>query len=342
MDIIDSDINSILDKSEIPWQLLNNKNVLITGGTGLIGSMLIKTLVKASRRYELNTALFVLARNPEKLSRVLDPLPDMITVIEGDIERPIIVDNLDYIIHGAYPTASSYFNSFPVETLKSGIVGTMNMLETARQSSASRFLFLSSMEVYGSIEHEDLLTENDLGSINLYSSRSCYPESKRMCENMLSCYSKEYDLSTSSIRLAQTFGPGVPIDDRRVFAMMARCAINGEDIVLNTSGQSKHQYLYSADAVSAILTVLLKGENNTCYNAANPETYCSIFEMGQLVANTISEGRIKVVLDIKDTEGLYPPPSFLNLDITRIKGLGWNAEIGLEEMFRRMIAVMKY
>lgn len=339
--IIKEDIKKIISSPSIPWALLKNKRILITGCTGLIGSLLVKTLLTASEILGLNIGLVLLVRNPEKLSGIVDLCDTHISVVKGSVETfSEYSDRIDYIIHGAYPTASSYFNSNPVETIKSGILGTMNLLDVAYKNQASKFVFLSSMEVYGSVSNEQALCEHDLGSIDLYSSRSCYPESKRMCENVLCCYSKEYGLNTSTIRLAQTFGPGIPSSDKRVFAMMARCAINGEDIVLNTPGQSKHPYLYSAEAVSAILTVLLKGENNACYNAANPDTYCSIYDMGKMVADRIAGGKIKVVVDIKETAGLYPPVSYLNLDITKLEELGWHADIDLEEMFRRMMSCM--
>ena len=204
-----------------------------------------------------------------------------------------------------------------------------------------RFVFVSSMEVYGRVNDEHLLQESQLGYIDLYSSRSCYSESKRMCENIVSCYTKEYGCSASCIRLAQTFGPGVSLDDKRIFAMMAKCAINNCDIVLNTKGESKHPYLYSVDAVSAILTVLIKGKSNTCYNAANPETYCSIYEMGTMVAERMTGGAISVRLELKNTDGLYPPTSYLNLDISSLSHLGWSPRTGLMEMFDKMIGYMK-
>ena len=116
------------------------------------------------------------------------------------------------------------------------------------------------MEVYGSPKNEDLLSEEDLGYLNPLNVRNCYPESKRMSESLVASYAREYGIRSMSIRLAQTFGPGVEYGDKRVFAEFARCAMEKKDIVLLTDGKSKRCYLYTMDAVSAILTVLLKGE----------------------------------------------------------------------------------
>ena len=221
--------------------------------------------------------------------------------------------------------------------MQTAIWGTKNMLEIARQHQVKGFLYLSSMEAYGTVQSEKKLNESDLGAIDLLNVRSCYPESKRVCEMMCTSYAKEYFVPAKSIRLAQTFGPGVSIDDSRVFAMMARCAIKHENIVLLTKGNSKHPYLYTADAVSAMLCVLLKGKAGETYNAANPQTYCSIYEMGQIVVSKISEGAIEVQIAESNENLKYPATSFLNLDIERLSSLGWSPQNTLEEMYVKMI-----
>ena len=132
------------------------------------------------------------------------------------------------------------------------------------------------------------------------------------------------------------------MNDGRVFAEFARDAINKSDIELQTAGTSKRMYLYTADAVTAILTVLLSGKSGEAYNAANPGTYCSIVEMAQLVAHEIAHDSIKVhVPTIKlDADSKFPPPHHLNLDTSKIYKLGWRPSIGLKEMYLRMIASM--
>ena len=342
--IIEQDLAYIAGSASIPFEMLRRKRLLITGGTGLIGSTLVRALLYSNREMALGLKLYVLVRDVEKAQALLlDSAEDRdtVTFLRGDVEHiPVFESNVAYVIHGAYPTASKYFSSHPVETIETGICGTLNMLKLAREKKACRFLFLSSMEAYGEVLHEEKLTERDLGYIDLYSVRSCYPESKRMCENICCCFGAEYGISTSSLRLAQTFGPGVSLEDKRVFAMMARCAINREDIVLNTPGSSKHAYLYSAQAVTAILTVLLRGSAGKAYNAANPNTYCSIYEMGRMVASQIADGQIAVRVNSSQDTSMYPPTSYLNLDITEITKLGWKPEADLKYMFDRMMAAM--
>ena len=159
-----------------------------------------------------------------------------------------------------------------------------------------------------------------------------------MSESLVASYAREYGIRSMSIRLAQTFGPGVEYGDKRVFAEFARCAMEKKDIVLLTDGKSKRCYLYTMDAVSAILTVLLKGEAGQAYNAANPETYCSVKEMAEMVAKEIGNGEIKVVISQNEEDGKkFPPFHFYKLNIVKSKKIGWMPYRRLQDLYRRMV-----
>lgn len=321
----------------IPWDRLCNSNLLITGATGLIGSSLIRVLEYYNQEHNLNCRLFALVRDANK-ARCL--FGERVELIIGNVEERLKFDEkLDYIIHCACPTASDYMISNPVEVIKASVVGTINLLDVAKIMGAS-FLYLSSMEVYGEIKTEKTLAEDDLGYINPLTIRSCYPESKRLCEAIVSSYAEEYGVDAKSVRLAQTFGPGIKFSDKRVFAMIARSVINGTDIIFKTKGESKHPYLYISDAISAMLTVLLKGDAGKSYNASNPETYCSIYEMGIFVANEFGQGLCKVKTEDGDAS-MYPNTTYLNLDISSISKLGWFPLVNLSEMYFRLIEYMK-
>lgn len=328
----------------IPWKKLKNKTVLVTGGTGLIGSTLISALLFANDRRALNLHIIAIVRNTTNAAKQFAKqmaVSTALTLIEGSVENlPEMNAQIDYIIHGACPTSSSFFINNPVEIIQTSVIGTMGLLELARKQKSEGFLYLSSMEAYGEVHTEELLKEDMLGYVNPLITRSCYPESKRMCEAICNAYAAEYAVPATGIRLAQTFGPGVAYNDTRVFAMMARCAMNKEDILLQTKGTSRHSYLYTAQAVTAILTVLLKGKAGMVYNAANPDTYCSIYEMGEMVAKELGNGEIAVKIAADGDVSKYPAPSFLNLDVTAIRELGWEPSGGLKRMYERMIFCM--
>lgn len=189
---------------------------------------------------------------------------DGLVLHQGSLED---VDSLDlpadYVIHTACPTASSFFMSHPVETFSAIVDGTRSMLELARRRGAASFVYVSSMEIYGMGNKqrgtEHLLDESAVGYIDPCSVRSCYSEGKRAAENLCVSYHSEYQVPVKAVRLAQTFGPGIPRDDVRLFAALARNAVAGKDFVMKTTGESTRMYSYTADAVSAILTVLVAG-----------------------------------------------------------------------------------
>lgn len=343
--VFQEDLEHITQAEYIPWEQLQGKTCLVTGATGLIGYTLVSALLYAGWKKQLNLSVIALVRNVQaarqKFAAQLEQgLP--LQFVEGDVEHlPAIEQPVDYVIHGASPTASKFFVEHPVETIQTAVIGTMNLLQLARQKQCSGFVYLSSMEVYGAINHEMPLSEKDVGYIDPLAVRSCYPESKRMCEAMCAANASEYNLRAMSVRLAQTFGPGVDANDNRAFAEFMRCARQGKDIVLQTPGDSKQPYIYTMDAASAILTVLLKGEKGQAYNAVNASTYCSIAEMAHLVAQNFSKDNpVQVkILATEESAKKYPPKRFWKLTSQKMENLGWNCGHDLIEMYQRIINV---
>lgn len=336
------DMNFVLAFPSIDWEKLRNKNILVTGGTGLIGSTLINALLYANDKKDLHLQVTALVRNIEKAQTIFGEHNSLKLVI-GTVEKlPNLDMPIDYIVHGASPTASAFFVQHPVETIKTAVTGTINLLEVAVKKSAQGFVYLSSMEVYGAPHTDDVIPETQGTTVDTMSVRSCYPEAKRMCESLCASYASEYAVPAMAIRLAQTFGPGVAADDGRVFAEFARCAMHKRDIVLQTAGTSKRCYLYTADAVTAILTILLAGKAGEAYNVANRDTYCSIVEMAHMVAEKLAYGAIKVHVPTDGKhEQKFPPPHNLNLGTNKVQKLGWRADKSLVEMYERMIVGME-
>ena len=164
---------------------------------------------------------------------------------------------------------------------------------------------------------------------------------KRMAEHLCCSYAAQYGVNAMICRLAQTFGPGVRADDKRIFAYLARCVLSGKNIELATSGAKKNMYLYTADAVTAILTILLRGQSGEIYNAANPETYCSVKEMAQAVAEEFGNGEISVKTNVgSGGTAKYPPDTFLKLDIRKLQELGWRPAVDLMGMYGRMLSAL--
>lgn len=305
---------------EYDFSALDGSSVLVTGATGLLGSQLVRFLLHLGRERGLGIRPLALVRSEEKAARVFgDDVRDM-TLVRGDVLRlPEIPGRIDHVIHGASVTSSKDFISRAVETIDIAVNGTLNVLRLAGDKGVRSLVYLSSMEAFGVTDGKGEMRE----------------------ENLCACFASEYGLEAKSVRLAQTLGAGIAYDDTRVAAYFARCVIEGTDIVLRTEGRTKRPVLYSSDAVSAILTVMLKGGRGGVYTAANPATFATIRETAEMVAREIAGGRIVVRYDIQDAPAEYAPNLNLNLNVDKLRSLGWRPSVGLRDAYGRMIAAMR-
>lgn len=316
----------------INWRAFDGMTVYITGATGLIGSTIIYAFLYCS-----NAKVVAQVRDKKKAQALFGDQVEYVICKLND--KPIYPPNVNYIIHCANPTSSSYFVNNPVETIQTSINGTNNILCFSREKEVKGFVLLSTMEVYGTPIKGHKVQEHEGGSFDSAVVRNCYPLSKQTCESLCSAYASEYGVHTRVVRLTQTFGPGVKYSDGRVFAEFARCAIEKRDIVLKTKGKTERDYLYTIDAVSAILTALLKGKDGEIYNAANEDTYCSIYEMAKLVAEMSD---INVIIDEQDISDIgYANTLHMDLDTMKLRNLGWKPVVGLKNAYKYMIRDME-
>ncbi|HBA68072.1 MAG TPA: hypothetical protein DCZ40_01770 [Lachnospiraceae bacterium] len=312
---------------------------LITGATGYIGSMLVKHITKTDKEAHIT----VIVRDRAKAENML---PSAVHFVEADLTDRVQMAALDcrcdYIIHCASITESVRMISHPVEVTESIVNTTQHVLELARRGSVKSMVYLSSMEVYGSIDCQDgcRTTEEEAlrGEVELLASRSCYPLGKRMAENICHSYYKEYGVPVKIARLSQTFGEGVLPSDRRVFVQFAKAVKAGSDIVLHTQGHSMGNYCGIHDAISGIMTILEKGTSGEAYNVVNENNTMTIRQMAEFVADRIAGGKIKVAYDIaKDDRHGYAADTGLRLSGKKLMSLGWKPEEALEDMYSQLI-----
>jgi len=323
------------------------KTFFVTGATGLIGSQICKSLLLCNQVADLDLTICAFVRNPEKAKVVFaDFLEDAhLQFVQGDLDSPIVCNQpVDYVIHGASPTGSRYFVEHPVETIHAAVDGTDRLLKFAADQKVSGFVYLSSLEVYGVPDGStETMTETDFGKIDPMSVRSSYSEGKRLVECLCASYAAEYGVPAKVARLSQTFGAGVAYADGRVFAEFARAVIEHKDIVLHTAGNTVRSYCYTRDAVTAILTILLKGQTGEAYNVTNMDTACSIREMAELVAGLEPDAGVNVRIEIPENLASfgYNPEMIIRLDSGKLEALGWTPTVSMEEMFRRTITSME-
>lgn len=332
MNRVQADILSIIEKKEL-FVNLERKRLFVTGATGLIGSMLIKSVLAANEQYGLGITVTGQIRSLEKAKTVFGEQTDLISFTE-EYDAPC-----DYIIHTVSPTTSKYFIEHPVETIKTSVGSTMKVLETAVSNHAS-VVYLSSMEQYGvPYKPGEMMTEEKIGIIDHLNIRSSYSESKRLCECLCVSYASEYGVDVKIARLAQTFGAGVSLNDNRMPMQFTRAVVEGSDIVLHTEGKSISNFVYLTDAITGILTILEKGESGQAYNICNDRENRSVREIAELVAGEVAGGKVRVHIKLKENMG-YAPDTAMYLESEKLRNLGWSAEVGLREAYMRLAAYL--
>lgn len=324
--IFEEDIKNIIN--DFDMSVFDGKTILVTGATGLIGKLCVKSLLNSG----YNTQVIALVRDEEKAKNIFGESKRLTYLVQDINQRINTTRRVDYIIHAASTTSSKDFVEKPVETIYTAINGSRNILEFAKNKRLEGMVYLSSLEIYGVNEKENI-KEMDYGYIDILNPRSSYSESKKMVETMCISYGTEYGVPVKIARLAQTFGAGVSISDNRVFAQFAKAIINKENIILHTKGETKRNYCYTTDAVRGIFTILTKGENNNAYNVANENSYCSISEMVHLLENEYT----KVEYKIDKVNRGYNPTVKIALNTEKLNALGWEAKVDLKEMFDRLI-----
>lgn len=344
--IMREDMELAAASAAVEWEKLAGRTVLVTGATGLIGRQLVLALLHADRLRGLSLRVLAVVRSREKAERLFADFagaPGLQYLVQ-DVQEPLhIAEPVDYIVHGASVTDSKAFVEQPVETIWTVLAGSRNLLEFAREKQVKGMVFLSTMEVYGTPDPSlPRVTEKDFGYLNPSEVRSSYPEAKRLTECLCASYAKEYGVPVTTARLTQTFGAGVSYSDNRVFAQFARCVMEKKDIVLRTEGTTVRNYLYTREAVISLLVLLTKGAPGEAYNVANPDISVSIREMAELVAASFPEAGIRVTFDLAADAGAlgYAPPFVMRLSTDKLAALGYRPEMGLREMYERMIAGM--
>jgi nucleoside-diphosphate-sugar epimerase len=291
--IVIEDLQQIVT-ANLPWENFSNKIIMVTGAGGFLAAYLIKSILAADDLYRLNLKIICVARGIQhSLSRLSDYLIDSrLTFVKADISQslPSHFPRADFIIHCASQASPKFFGEDPVGTLKANSMGTYYLLEHATKTDCERFLFFSSGEIYGNAFNSDReLTEDEYGYLDPMQVRSCYAESKRMGETMCVAWSKQYDLFTLVVRPFHTYGPGLALDDGRVFADFVRDVVEKRDIVLRSNGLAQRPFCYISDATQAFLMVLLKGGRAQAYNVANPNAEISMKDLATTISSLFPE-----------------------------------------------------
>ena len=325
------------EMKNLPWDKLSGCNILVTGGTGLIGSCLVDNLMMNPYK---DYQVFAMGRNQNRATSRFNRFNDDPTFhfLLGDVTEPLRSDTpFHYIIHAASNGSPNFFVNNPVEVMKSNLNGVSTLIEYGLRHDLKRFLYVSSGEVYG-VNEAKVLDENSYGYVDILNIRSCYPSSKRAAETLAMCYAGEYGADVVVARPCHIFGPYFTESDNRVYAQFIRNVLNDQDIIMKSEGTQYRSWCYVKDCVNALLYVLLKGKSGEAYNIADKNSVVTIRELAEMIAHFA--GR-KVVMQLPTD---YEKKEFTSIkravfDTSKIEALGWFVHGTMEEKIRETINV---
>lgn len=322
---------------------LRGKTVLVTGATGTIGSFIVDALLQYNRDQQAGIRILATSRNKKNLETCFNSKEeDGLVCLEYDIMKPVSFNEpVDYIIHTAGNAFPAAFNKDPVGTILGNVGGTYALLEYGRTHGVQRFLYVSSGEVYGqgdaSLESFD---EEYSGYLDITAPRSCYPCSKRTAETLCVSYARQYGVEVIIVRPCHTYGPGITMQDNRAHVQFMRNALKNEDIVLKSAGNQMRSYCYAGDCASAILSVLLCGENGKAYNIAHPESRVTIAELAQIIAENVGRRVVYEVPDEMEMKDRTPIAKQV-LSSKQLERLGWNGLYDIKSGIQHTLSILK-
>lgn len=323
----------------LPWEELNGKTILVAGATGLIGTCMIYAIVYRNKKYNSNIKVVALARNKELLEEKFSEFKN-VESISADICKEINYEGIvDYIVHAACDVAKRTHEKYPVQAMDVFTEGTSNICKLAVKKN-SKVILLSSVAIYGRSKTKVPFDEESIGYIDLSNSAYSYCEGKRTSEMICSCYSKQYDMNFSILRLEKAYGPTMNLWDRSILPYFIMMASSGEKITLKSDGKQEYNYVYVTDVVTAIFFMILKGERKAynCGLSENEKVQC----FGDIVRHVTEVNDVGLVFASQNAnKSDNPGADFSAMYSDLLIDMGWKKKTMMEQGIKKTSDILK-
>lgn len=333
--IVQEDLE-IISNYNLQWEQFRDSTILVTGATGYIGSWIVQTLLYLNKKFDYNIRIIVSGKNYLKFLCQFKPSKNLIFIdIDLSENFSYFFQNVDFVIHAASIADPVEYTKNPVETIKVNTIGTINLLDSLDKENCKGFLFLSSGWANGILNDNQIPTkETDYGTLDTMDVVSCYGESKRMGENICASYYKQFGIPTKVARISYAYGPLMNLEtDNRAIANFISSIIRDQKIVMNSNGKATRSFCYISDIITALFTILLKGNDGQVYNASNGEENTIMDVVSDLITNFSSKYKIELL--IKNDNIFRPTRACLSGD--KLKSLGWNYKYNLNQGLKRTV-----
>ena len=345
-DIYKAALKSACDylSSSLDLSALRGSRVFVAGASGMIGRVLVDIFMELNETDALNLYVCACGRNEVNLKAEFAEFfgDQNFSAFAHDVNKPLPdCGRFDFIIHAASNTHPVQYSSDPIGTITANVLGTMNLLDYAAARGIKRFVFLSSVEIYGEArEGQESFKESDLGWIDCNTVRAGYPEGKRVGEALCQAYGQKFGLDFVIPRVCRVYGPTMKSDDSKALSQFIKKASADQDIVLKSDGSQFYSYIDVFDAATAILTILLKGRRGEAYNVSSKKSDITLKALSQKLATLAGT---KVVFEIpSETEKRgFSKATRAILDNTKLLELGWKELYDIDQGLKFTLDAMR-
>jgi UDP-glucuronate decarboxylase len=309
--------------------VIKSENILITGGAGFLGSHLVNKLYKEKNVIVLDNLATGRLQNIQNL---IDD--NKIKFIKHDIINPIDLEDIDLIFNFACPASPPRYQAHPIQTTKTSVIGSLNMLELAKKNGA-KILQASTSEIYGDPQVHPQV-ESYKGSVNSIGIRACYDEGKRCAETLFFDYKRMHNIDIKIVRIFNTYGPNMDPEDGRVVSNFIMQALENQPITMYGDGKQTRSFCYVDDLIDVIL-LMMKSNFTGPVNIGNPVEF-NLLELAELIIE-LTGSKSKIIYE-REMPSDDPKKRRPDIGLAKDK-LGWEPKVDLRQGLIKTIEYYK-